>query len=133
MSTKASATYENTAGTETAYDEPVGGSSLLRASVQRRFQGALMGESVAEVLICRAAADRIGYVASDRFEGQLGDRSGTFVFQHGGPIDRGVLQSFGYVVPGSGTGDLRGLRGQVTIAVTPGGQHTLTLDYEFEE
>ena len=61
MSTKASATYENTAGTETAYDEPVGGSSLLRASVQRRFQGALTGESVAEVLVA-GQHSALGYI-----------------------------------------------------------------------
>jgi hypothetical protein len=133
MKTQAVATYENAAGTETAYHEPVDGPSLFRASVQRRFQGTLTGESVAEVLICRAAPDRIGYVASDRFAGQLGERRGSFVFQHGGPIDRGALRSFGYVVPGSGTGELRGLRGEVTIAVTAAGEHTLTLDYDFEE
>ncbi len=132
MSISASATYENDSGTETAYDEPAGGPSLFRATVRRRFQGALSGESIAEVLICRSA-DRIGYVASDRFIGRLADRSGTFVFQHGGPIDRGVLRSFGYVAPGSATGDLRGLRGDVTIAVTPSGEHTITLDYDFEQ
>jgi len=133
MSIQAIATYENTAETETAYGEPIGGPSLVRAAVRRCLQGALTGESAAEVLICRAAFDRIGYVASDRFEGRVGDRAGSFVFQHGGPIDRGVLQSFGYVVPGSATGELHGLRGQVTIAVTSGGEHTLTLDYDFEE
>jgi hypothetical protein len=133
MSTQAIATYQNTAETETAYDEPADGSSLFRATVQRRFQGDLTGESVAEVLICRSAPDGIGYVATDRFTGRLGDRSGGFVFQHGGPIERGVLRSFGYVVPGSGTGDLRGLRGDATIAVTPAAEHTLTIDYDFEE
>jgi hypothetical protein len=133
MGTQAIATYENTAGTETAYDEPADGASLFRATVGRRFQGALTGESAAEVLNCRSATDRIGYVATDRFTGRLGDRSGSFVFQHGGPIERGVLRSFGYVVPGSGTGDLRGLHGDITIAVTPSGEHTLTIDYDFEE
>jgi hypothetical protein len=133
MRTQASATYENIAETETAYDAPAESPSLSRGSVRRRFQGALTGESVAEVLICRSTPDRLGYVASDRFAGRLGERRGSFVFQHGGPIDRGALRSFGYVVPGSGTGELRGLRGEVTISVTPAGEHTLTLDYDFEQ
>jgi|RhiMetdeSRZDD1v2_1073273.scaffolds.fasta_scaffold778216_2 hypothetical protein len=132
MSTQAISTYENNEGTETAYDKPIQGAALFRATVTRRFQGDLSGESVAEVLICRAASDRIGYVATDRFTGRLGGRTGSCVIQHGGPIDRGVLQSFGYIVPGSGIDDLRGLRGQVRITVTPEGQHTLTLDYDFE-
>ena len=133
MSTQATATYENIAGTETAYEEPIDSASLFRATVQRRFQGDMTGESTAEVLICRSTPERLGYVATDRFVGRLEDRSGSFVIQHGGPIDRGVLRSFGYIVPGSGTGDLRGLRGEATITVTPTGEHTLTLEYDFEE
>jgi hypothetical protein len=133
MRAQASATYDNIAETETAYDAPAESPSLSRGSVRRRYQGALTGESVAEVLICRSTPDRLGYVASDCFAGWLGERSGSFVFQHGGPIDRGALRSFGYIVPASGTGDLRGLRGEVTVAVAPTGQHTLTLDYDFEE
>jgi Protein of unknown function (DUF3224) len=44
-----------------------------------------------------------------------------------------VLRPFGYIVPGSGTGDLRGLRGEAGISVTAAGMHTLTLDYDFAE
>jgi hypothetical protein len=132
MQTQAIATYENTAGDEHIYDEKPDGPALLRATVRREFHGELTGQSVAEVLICRSAPDRLGYVATDRFEGRLDDRTGSFVFQHGGPIDRGVLRSFGYVVPGSGTGELHELQGDVTITVTAAGGHTLTLDYNFE-
>jgi Protein of unknown function (DUF3224) len=35
-------------------------------------------------------------------------------------------------VPGTGTGELQGLRGAARIEVTPEGQHTLTLDYDLE-
>lgn len=132
MSAQATAIYENIEGTETAYDEPTIGAALLRASVRRRFQGDLSGESVAEVLICRATSERLGYVATDRFTGQLSGRTGSFVFQHGGPIDRGALRSFGYVVPGSGTDELQGLGGELRIMVSSTGEHSLTLDYEFE-
>ncbi|MGH7646503.1 MAG: SDR family oxidoreductase, partial [Gemmatimonadaceae bacterium] len=54
-------------------------------------------------------ADRLGYVATDRFTGSVSGRAGSFVFQHGGTIDRGKLTPFGYLVPGSGTGELEGL------------------------
>ena len=47
--------------------------------------------------------------------------------QHGAAIDRGAMTPFGYIVPGSGTGDLKGIRGEVRI-----GTDTLTLTYEFE-
>ncbi|MEO6526988.1 MAG: N-formylglutamate amidohydrolase [Gemmatimonadaceae bacterium] len=81
---------------------------LSRGAVTRRFSGDLEGESVAEVLIARGAADRLGYVASDRFSGRVNGRSGSFVFQHGGTIDRGALTPFGYVVPGAEPGSWRG-------------------------
>jgi hypothetical protein len=56
-----------------------------------------------------------------------------FVFQHSGVIEAGILSPFGYIVPGSGTGELRGFHGKATISVTSTGEHTLMLDYDFEE
>lgn len=38
---------------------------------------------------------------------------------------------FGHVVPGSGTGELAGLTGEIEISVAEDGTHTLTLDYDF--
>ena len=49
----------------------------------------------------------------------------TGVSGAGGPQRTG-----GHVVPGSGTGDLRGLSGSIEISVDSDGAHTLTLDYE---
>src|SRR5215208_4109857 len=104
MNTRAVATFENLAEEQTAYDTAEQGPTLFRATLQRRFQGDLVGESVAALLICPCAPDQVGYVGADRFVGRLGEREGSFVFQHGGAIERGVLRPFGYIVPGSGTG-----------------------------
>lgn len=133
MSSHATATFENLSETQVAYDTPTEGPTLFRATLQRRFQGDLVGESVAELLTCPSGPDQVGYLGADRFVGKLGERKGSFVFQHGGAIERGVLQPFGYIVPGSGTGELRGLRGEARISVTPEGVHTLTLDYDIGE
>ena len=131
MSTRAVATFENLAEEQTPYDTPDEGPTLFRATIQRRFQGDLVGESVAALLICPSAPDQVGYVGTDRCVGRLGEREGSFVFQHGGTIERGVLRPFGYIVPGSGTGDLRGLRGEASISISTAGAHTLTLEYDF--
>ena len=53
-----------------------------------------------------------GYLAMERVEGVLDGRRGSFVIGHGGLDDAGELASFGSVVPGSGTGELTGLRGR---------------------
>ncbi len=71
------------------------------------------------------------YVASERVVAQLGGRAGTFVLQHWGLSGGGGPQkAVGHVVPGSGTGELAGLSGEVEISVDANGGHTLTLDYD---
>jgi hypothetical protein len=47
-------------------------------------------------------------------------------------MERGEGKSSLDVVPDSGTGGLRGLRGEARISAEPGGGHSFTLDYDFE-
>lgn len=136
MSTRATASFDVTGWDETPYDEPADGPQLARSNVRKTFRGDFTGESSAEVLMCQAVPGDLGagagYVASERVTAQLAGRSGTFVLQHGVLSGGEALpRTFGYIVPGSGTGDLTGLRGTAEIQRTPDGKHTLILDYEF--
>ncbi len=94
------------------YDQPADGPKLLRATVKKIFRGDLEGESTAELLMCQAEDGSAGYVAIERIVGRVGDRSGSVVIQHGATRDTVTSATFGSVVPGSGTGDLRGIRGE---------------------
>lgn len=136
MTMRTTASFDVTGWEEQPYDEPEVGPRLARATVTKAFSGELAGESTAELLMCQADPDDFkagaGYVASEQFVGQLGDREGSFVMQHGGLSGSGAERTFGHVVPGSATGALAGLRGEVLISRTPEGDHTLTLDYDFE-
>jgi hypothetical protein len=114
------ASFEITGWDETTYDAPEEGPPLVRASVRKRFSGPLEGTSSAEVLI----AGREGYLASERVDGVLEGRRGTFVIQHGGVGDH----AFGHIVPGSGTGELAGLNGEAVFAHDEAGAR-LTLSY----
>jgi hypothetical protein len=131
MSTRATATFEITGWDETIYAEPTEGPKLSRATVRKIFQGDIAGESTAELLMSRAKDGSAGYVALERVVGRIGDRSGSFDVQHcatqGGPNPRAIW----LVVPGSGTGELRGLSGQATYQHDENGA-TFTLDYDFE-
>ncbi len=131
MATQANGTYVNTESEEAPLGAQGMEASVSRGVVRREFAGDIVGVSVADVMIARGAADRLGYVATDRFTGRIAGRAGTFVFQHGGTIDRGQLTPFGYVVPGSGTGELAGLTGDVRIQFIPPATHAITLTYEF--
>jgi hypothetical protein len=111
-----------------------GGPVLTRAIVTKTFEGDLSGESRAELLMCQADPEDLtagaGYVASEQFHGSLDGRRGSFVIHHWGVSEVGGRQrTSGHVVPGSGTGDLDGLRGQVEISVDESGKHTLRLTY----
>ena len=75
-----------------------------------------------------------GYVVSERVTGRLQGRSGTFVVQRGGLMGPGrAPRTFGHVGPGSGTGQLVGLTGEVEIRQTEDGQHTTTLEDGLDE
>jgi hypothetical protein len=72
------------------------------------------------------------YVGLERVTGSVHGRSGSFVLRHSAAMERGAGESNLDVVPDSGTGGLRGLRGEARISVEPGGGHSFTLEYDFE-
>nr|BBH85484.1 hypothetical protein KTC_02350 [Thermosporothrix sp. COM3] len=113
------------------YDEPEKGATLYRTDLKKVFSGALEAESTVCMLSCESE-DGKGYVATERITGRLGERFGSFVVQHGGAMEGDKLvETFGYIVPGSGTDELRGLKGRCSFEHTE--QAALFhLDYEFE-
>jgi hypothetical protein len=64
--------------------------------------------------------------------GSVHGRSSSFVLRHSAAMERGVGSSSLDVVPDSGTGELRGVRGEAKISMEPGGGHSFTLEYDFE-
>ncbi len=135
MTIRAISSFDVTGWDQTRYEEEVTGPELSRATVRKAFRGDLVGESTAELLMCQADPSDLssgaGYVASERVVARLGGRAGTFVLQHWGLSGGGGPQkAAGHVVPGSGTGELAGLSGEVEISVDANGGHTLTLDYD---
>jgi hypothetical protein len=70
-------------------------------------------------------------VSMQRFHGKLRGRQGTFVLQ-GSEIENGKIRVTWFVVPGSGTGDLSGLRGEGGFEGQFGKGSDGTLEYWFE-
>ena len=64
--------------------------------------------------------------------GRIGGRSGSFVLRHRGSFRGATVEGSWSVVPGSGTGELRGLHGEGGYRAWPGQPRTsFTLDYDF--
>ena len=73
-----------------------------------------------------------GYVAMERVTGTLHGRSGAFTLQHSGTMTRGAQQLSVTVVPDSGTEELAGLAGKMTIDIVDG-KHFYSFDYTLAE
>jgi len=103
--------------------------NLGRHTIDKRFEGDLQAHSVGEMLSAGSdVAGSAGYVALERVTGRLGGREGSFVLQHSGTMDRGAATLIVRVVPDTGTGELTGLAGSMTIRIASE-RHEYTFDY----
>ena len=107
--------------------------SVGRMTIEKTYRGELEAVSSGEMLTAATSVPgSAGYVAVERVDGTLDSRSGTFVLQHSGTMTRGAAQLSIGVVPDSGTGELAGLVGRMTIEIT-GGKHFYVLEYTLPE
>lgn len=106
------------------------GPLMGRLSINKTFSGALQATSQGEMLSAGTAVKgSAGYVAMECVIGTLHGKSGSFVLQHSGTMNRGVPQLIVCVVPDSGTGELVGISGTLSIQVADG-KHSYELGYE---
>ena len=107
------------------------GLTLSRTVVRKEFFGGMVGVSEAQMLAAfTAVPGSAGYVAIEHFTGSVGGKSGSFVLQHNGVMNKGDAQLTVMIVPNSGSGELAGIAGALTIDNAKG-QHSYVLDYEF--
>jgi len=106
------------------------GSTLARLAIAKEFRGDLEGTSKGEMLSAGTqTTGSAGYVAQERVTGTLDGRSGSFVLQHTGVMNRGAPGLTITVVPDSGTGALAGIAGTMNIIIEAG-KHSYEFDYE---
>lgn len=100
-----------------------------RMSIDKQFHGDLEAVSQGTMLSALTSVKgSAGYVAMEKVTGKLAGRTGSFVLQHSGTMNRGVAELSVTVVPDSGTEELTGLAGRMTIAIA-GGKHSYTFEY----
>ncbi len=98
-----------------------------RFVVTKKFHGDLAAESQGEMLAVRTKTPGSqGYVLIEHVAGSLKGRSGAFMLQHFGIMDRGRPDVVLVVVPDSGTGDLTGLAGRMSIDAADNHAYVLT-------
>jgi hypothetical protein len=126
MTTQAKGTFDVKV-TPQPPDDAAGG-PFGRLFLDKQFHGDLDATSKGQMLA--SGAGTVGtsgaYVALEKVTGTLAGRRGSFVLQHNGTMSKGVASMLVTVVPDSGTEELAGLVGTMTIVIA-GGTHS----YEF--
>jgi hypothetical protein len=132
MAAHATATFQIENWDESEILETEGGSKVTHAKVSKSFEGDLEGEGTVEWLMAYDDSGSATFVGLERISGKIGDKSGTFVLQHIGTFDGKSAKAQLQIVPGSGTGDFRGLEGQGSFEAGMGeeGERSVTLDYD---
>lgn len=100
-----------------------------RLFLDKQFHGDLEGTSKGQMLgsINEQVKGSGAYVALELVTGTLNGRKGSFILQHNGTMQGGNSTLNVAVVPDSGTDELTGLAGKMTIIIA-GRDHS----YEFE-
>jgi hypothetical protein len=106
--------------------------ALMEIRLSETFNGDIDGESPVRALQVLRDDKSARLISMQRFRGKLGGRQGTFVLQGSEIVERGRIKATWFVVPGSGTGDLFGLRGEGGFEGDFGKGSDGWLDYWFE-
>lgn len=116
--------------TPQGHDTPAEGSPLGRLTIDKHFHGDLEATSKGEMLTAGSVSvkNSAAYVAVERVTGTLHGKAGTFALHHSGVMTRGAGSLTINVVPDSGTGELTGISGSMTIDIA-NGNHSYTFDY----
>jgi hypothetical protein len=106
------------------------GEHMGRLHIDKRFHGPLEATSRGQMLSAGTATKGSAvYVAIERVQGTLHGRRGTFVLHHAGVMNRGAATLAISVCPDSGTDELTGLSGAMTIEIVDR-KHFYTFNYD---
>lgn len=130
MSKQITIPFHVTGWDATNYDETTENPTLSRIVVKKSFDGEVKGESVGELLMCASSDGSAGYTIMDRFFVEIEGRKGSFVAIHGATTD--IMKAGGKIVPGSGTEELKGIKGTLDFKSDDSGKRII-LDYSFED
>ena len=132
MHHQATGTFEVKLAPQKADNPQAEAAGLGRMSLDKQFHGDLEGTGQGEMLsILDREKGSGGYVAIERVTGTLQGREGSFVLQHDASMNRGAAKTDITVVPDTGTGQLTGISGSMTIRIEAG-KHFYDFEYTLE-
>jgi Protein of unknown function (DUF3224) len=130
--TRAKGMFEMKKWDEKPHDDTDGLPRLTRATATQVFGGDIEGQGAVEYLMMYRNDNSASYLGLLRVVGRVNGRAGSFVFQCMGTYEGGTARCSWSVVPGSGTAELRGLRGDGGYSAQRGCKASYTFDYDIE-
>lgn len=108
---------------------PAQGAGLARLAIDKRYHGDIDGTAQGEMLATGDGKQHGAYVAIEKITATLDGRSGSFALVHRAVLIKGTPEHWEIlVVPGSGTEQLTGISGTLTIT-NRDGKHFYELQY----
>jgi len=104
---------------------------ISRMLIDKQYRGDLEGTSKGQMLAAGSAKSSGVYVAIETFTGTLHGKTGSFSLHHTGLMTKSSPSLSINVVPDSGTGQLAGISGKMTINIAPDGKHSYDFEYTF--
>ena len=132
MKKTASARFSIKSWDEKPYSEGKDLPKMTRASVDKTFTGDIDGEGHVEYVMMYRSDGTAAFVGLERITARIAGRNGSFVLQRTGVFEDGQAKESCSVVTGSGTGELRSLRGEGTSSVGHADDYPFALNYELD-
>jgi hypothetical protein len=108
---------------------PAPAEGLSRFSIDKKLHGDLEATSKGEMFSGGDPQQGMaGYVAIEVVTGTLHGRHGSFALQHSATMDHQGRKMSVQIVPGSGTGEMKGISGTFDIQIA-NGLHSYDLEY----
>jgi hypothetical protein len=125
-------TFAITSWEEDAYAEIGEHGKMTRAAVVQDFSGDFDGDGQVEYLMAYSTDETARFVGQQWLNGEIGDRSGSFVLQISGTFDGETAQATWTVVEGTGTGDFGEVTGQGGFSAPLGEDASYALDLSLD-
>ena len=118
---------------ERPYDKASGQPTLTHAAVTHELKGDIEGEVSISYLMGYASNGAARFVGLARVTGRVAEREGTFVMQDEGTFENGVAKGRWTILPGLGSGELAGIRGDGHFAAaSDSASYMLDVELELE-
>jgi hypothetical protein len=130
MKTQGQAAFISSDWDKKPYQELDNGAKLTRIHLVQTYTGDMQGKGISEALMAYNGDRTASGVGLEHMVGSIGGKTGTFIVQHTSTFAYPVAKDSWFVVPGTATGELRGLRAE-GVAIMEGQKESYTTDFTY--